>query len=116
MFTVKYIGVYDEKGHQQYNLFGGKEVTFEIINCKPGESDEKIRNLLRDGIPNRIIWKRGYSYIGLNIPDKDRKEVISFMFLQLFDGKEWTRYVIQDGWVYIMHNGKTIDKYDFINN
>jgi len=107
MFTVKYIGVHHNE-RQMYRLISGAEVHYEIENYKPSEFAKLIRKLLGEG--------DNFTYIGLDIPDNDRHEVCSLMYLNLFENNDWKRYIIQDGWVYIMHNGKTIDKYDFINN
>lgn len=108
MFTVKVIGVFDKNGRQNYRLLAGSEVSYEIENYKQGEFDNAIRKLLGGG--------GNFTYIGLNNPDKEKNEVCTFMYLNLFENGDWKRYIIQDGWVYIMHNGKTIDKYEFINN
>ena len=108
MFTVKVIGVNDKDSRQRHTLLGGSEVNYEIENYKRNEFGKVIRKLLGEG--------DNFTYIGLNVPDEKRKDVCTLLYLNLFKNGEWEQYIIQDGWVYIMHNGKTIDKYDLINN
>lgn len=107
MFTVKIIGVFD-KDRQETRLLAGSEVIYETEHYKEGEFKDKIRKLIGEG--------GNFTYIGLDVPDKERGEVSTLLYLRLFEGTEWKQYIIQDGWVYIMHNGKTIDKLEFINN
>ncbi len=108
MFTVKVIGVHSKDSRQLYRLLAGDEVNWEIENYKRDEFGKVVRKLIGEG--------DNFTYIGLDIPDKERQEVCTLMYLNLLKNGDWKRYIIQDGWVYIMHNGKTIDKYDFINN
>ena len=108
MFTVKVIGVYDKDSRQEIKLLAGSEVSYEIENYKPSESAKAIRKLIGEG--------DNFTYIGLDMSNSERNEVCTMMGLKLFENGDWKKYIIQDGWVYIMHNGKTIDKLEFINN
>ena len=108
MFTVKVIGVHGKDERQQIRLLAGSEINYEIENYKKNGLASVIRKLLGSG--------DNFTYIGLDIPDSERTDVCTLMYLNLFENGDWKQYIIQDGWVYIMHNGKTIDKYDFINN
>jgi hypothetical protein len=107
MFTVKLVTVFDKDSRQQIRLLAGSEIAYEVENYKRDDFKKSVRKLLGEG--------DNFTYIGLDIPDTERKEVCSMMYLRLFDNGDWKRYLLQDGWVYIMHNGKTIDKFEFIN-
>ncbi len=108
MMTVKIIGVMHNDRQQTELLDGAERINHECPLYKIPEFNNRIRELIGDGDQ--------FTYHGLDIPDKDRKnEVSNFLVLRMFKKGEWKTHVIRDSWVFITNgNGKTIEKFDVI--
>jgi hypothetical protein len=105
MYAIKIIHLFDKNGRQQQKLLAGEEVIYEMGSFKD-----------KDGFYSETgkIVGESTNYTFHASEQKKVKEVQTFVAISLFSNNEWHRHIVCDAWVYIMLNGKTVDKIEVI--
>lgn len=120
MYAIKIIQTHNKDQRQLTELISGSEVKYEFGTYKNSEEyGKETLRLLGD--------HNHYQYHGhARIKETDDATEIhkgeqkidgpkQFIVLSVFSGNEWNFHIIEDSWVFIMLNGKTIDKLLAIN-
>ena len=115
MYAIKIIQT-DKDGRQLIELLSGKEIKYEFGTYKKADEFEVLIIKFLGDLPC-------YEYHGHTEVIKTEEEIKlwkskdgklkgpkQFILLRIFNGNEWESHVIEDSWVFIMLNGKTIDK------
>ncbi len=102
MYAIKIVTYYDEDQRQRIELLSADEVTYEIVVCKgDDEYVPTIRKLLEE-VNNEC------TYHGNDKKGEDK--TFQLLYLRLLLNSNWKNHAITNACVYIMLNGKTIDK------
>ena len=102
MYAIKIVIYYGEDQRQRIELLSADELTYEIIVYKgDGEYAPTIRKLLGEG-------NNEFTYHGDDKKGEDK--TFQLLYLRLLLNSNWKNHAITNACVYIMLNGKTIDK------
>jgi hypothetical protein len=100
MYAVKIIWHNDDKDGQPIELLAGEKILYENVICNNSKEEHSI--YVKKDFKN--FQMHGHE------PLNEITEPYNLVFMRLWVNNDWERHVIRDAWIFVMLNGKTIEK------